>query len=110
MSSSNVTISPDIQNQINTINSFMISLARWAFPVVWVIGIISNILNIYVFTRPTLKRNPCCMYFLSSSIAALIYVTINFPLRTLQVGYNIDPTAYSIVVCKIKTFFVYAYR
>jgi hypothetical protein len=110
MSSPNVTISSSSQNEINTINSFIILCARSVYPIILLFGIISNILNIYVFTRPALVRNSCCMYFLSSSVAALIYTVINLPLRILQMGYNIDPTAYILVICKLKYFSVYTYR
>jgi hypothetical protein len=110
MSSSNVTISPNIQNEINTINSFIIDLARYVFPMIFLFGLISNVLSIYVFTRPLLRRNPCCMYFLSSAVAALVYTVINIPFRTLQMGYNIDPTIYIPIVCKIKYFFAYTWR
>ena len=110
MSSSNVTIALAVQNEINTINSFIILWARCLYPIIVVFGVVSNVLNIYVFTRPVLKRNSCCMYFLSSSFAALIYTVINLPLRTLQVGYNIDPTAYISAICKLKYIFVYTWR
>jgi hypothetical protein len=110
MSLLNTTISSNIQNEINSISSFIISLAHWFYPIILLFGIICNLLNIYVFTRPTLKQNPCCMYFLSSSISALIYTIVTIPLRTLQMGYNIDPTAYIPVVCKLKFFFAYTWR
>lgn len=110
MSSSNTTIQSSIQNEVNTINFFIISWARFFNPIVVLFGIICNTLNIYVFTRSALKRNPCCMYFLSSSIAAFIYTVINLPLRTLQVGYNIDPTSYMLTFCKLKFFFTYTWR
>ena len=110
MASSNVSISSGIQNEINTINSFIILWARWGLLVILIIGVICNILNIYVFTRPALKRNTTCIYFLASSITSLLYIVTNIPLRTLQMGYNIDPTAYVPAVCKIKYFVTYTYR
>ena len=110
MSSSNISTQSDSQNEINTINSFIVSWARYFNPVVVLFGVICNILNIYVFTRPALKRHPCSMYFLASSFTAFIYTILNLPLRTLQVGYNIDPTAYILAFCKLKFFFTYTWR
>ncbi|CAF4199762.1 unnamed protein product, partial [Rotaria sordida] len=83
---------------------------RWTHPIIFLFGVISNTVNIYVFTRPSLRQNPCCMYFLSSSITALIYTIINLPLRTLQYGYKIDPTTYLLSLCKIKYFFTFTWR
>ncbi|CAF1270718.1 unnamed protein product [Adineta ricciae] len=90
MSSFNITISSDIPNEIDTINSLIILLARYVLPIIIVISILGNTMNIYVFTRPTLRKNPCCLYFLSSSIIALIYEIIDLPIRSLQFGYAID--------------------
>ncbi|CAF3945782.1 unnamed protein product [Rotaria sordida] len=110
MSLSNVTNSPNIQNDIDRINWIIVLLVRWTHPIIFLFGVISNTLNLYVFTRPSLRQNPCCMYFLSSSITALIYTIINLPLRTLQYGYKIDPTTYLLSLCKIKYFFTFTWR
>jgi hypothetical protein len=110
MSSSNVTILGNVQNDIDTINWIIIIISRWGSPSIFLFGLISNTLNIYVFTRLSLRRNPCSMYFLSSSITALAYTLINLPLRTLQYGYKIDPTSYLLSFCKIKYFFTYTWR
>lgn len=110
MSILNLTIPINDQSEINTINSFILSLSRYIYPLIFLFGVICNTLNIYVFTRTALKRNSTCMYFLSSSLSALIYTIINVPLRTLQMGYNIDPTAYIISICKLKFYTVYTYR
>ena len=110
MSSSNTTIQSSIQNEVHTINFFIVSWARFFNPIIVLFGIVCNALNIYVFKRSALKRNPCRMYFLSSSIAAFIYTIINLPLRALQVGCNIDPTACILVFCKLKFFFTYTWR
>ncbi|UJR34487.1 hypothetical protein I4U23_021895 [Adineta vaga] len=107
---SNTNHSDVIQAEIQRINEIMVFLARWLFPVITFFALINNTLNIYVFTRPCLRRHPCCMYFLSSSTAALVFTLINFPLRTLQYGYNIDPTSSSISICKMKFYFTYTMR
>lgn len=109
MSSSNTSSSLSDQSEIDTIVWINAFIARWLGLAVFIIGVVSNVLNMYVLTRPALKRNPCCMYFLCSCIAALVYTAINMPLRTLQ-SYGIDPTATNLVFCKLKTFFVYAWR
>ncbi|UJR08889.1 hypothetical protein I4U23_013144 [Adineta vaga] len=102
--------SSDVQNSINQMNAFVIALARYSFPVIFTFGVVCNLLNVYVFTRPNLRTNPCCMYFLSSSIAALLFTVFNFPLRTLQLGYSIDPTVDSQIFCQLKSYLTFSWR
>jgi hypothetical protein len=73
----NVTISSDVQNETDTISCLIMILGRWILPFVFVFSVICNLLNAYVFTRTTLRKNPCRMYLLSSSIAAFIYNVVN---------------------------------
>ena len=103
-SQSNLIYSRSIQNEINTINWIIVFIARWIVPIIFLLGFITNIINIYVFTRPALRKNPCCLYLLSSSVAALYYTIVVLPVRCLQHGYNIDPASYSLTACKLKFF------
>lgn len=106
----NTTYSSSVQNEIDTINLVIKIYSRWIIPLICIFGVTSNALDIYVFTRPILRRNPCCMYFLSSATAGFIYFCINGPFRILQGGYNIDPTMYILTFCKMKNFFTFTWR
>jgi hypothetical protein len=66
-----------------------------------VLGTIGNILNILVFTRPTLRTNPCSLYFVSSSIVNFIslYIGLITPFLAL---YGLDPTQKNSALCKIR--------
>ena len=83
--------------------SLQIFVRCWC-PIVFILGIIGHSLSIYVFTRPTLRLNPCARYFLASAIAGYFIILINIPIRTLQWGYGIEYITYSIATCKIVTF------
>ena len=106
----NLTYSRSIQDEIDTINWIAVFFARWIVPVIFVLGFVTNILNISVFTRSALRKNPCCLYLLSSSVAALYFTIVVVPIRCLQYGYNIDPSYYSLIACKIKFFLAYTSR
>ena len=110
MSSSSPTTSASVQNEINTINSIIVISTRYCSLIIVPVAVVWDLLDIYVFTRPQLRRNPCCMYFLSSSITTLVYILINVPLRLLQMGFNIDPMLDSLIACKFKYFFTYSWR
>ncbi len=66
------------------------------------IGTIGHLMSIYVFTRPTLRTNPCGMYFLAATIIGLLHTCYILPMRIIQSGFiDTDPGAYSVVFCKI---------
>ncbi|CAF0898313.1 unnamed protein product [Adineta steineri] len=75
-----------------------------------VLGAIGLVFNILVFTRPSLHREPCSVYFFWSSCFNLIIVYGILPLRILGNGFNIDFSNRYIVLCKIEYFVNYGGR
>jgi hypothetical protein len=110
MSLANVTYSYSVQNEIIALNRSIVLFVRCAAPIIFALGVTCNLLNIFVFTRPSLRRNPCCMYFLSSSVAALIYHLVEIPFRFFQFGFNLDPTRYLLSICKLRYYFAFTWR
>jgi len=106
MSSSNVTVS----SEVNTLNRIVTELAIWGSAICFILGVLGFLSNIYVFTRPSLRGNPCSMYFLSSSIAGLIFLIVSLPFRVLQIGFNIDPTYYLLGFCKTEYYITFPAR
>jgi hypothetical protein len=68
-----------------------------------VLGSIGNIINLLVFSRPSLRTSPCSLYFISASIANFIslYVGLLTPFLAL---YNLDPTQKSTLLCKLRIY------
>ncbi|CAF1401337.1 unnamed protein product [Adineta steineri] len=82
----------------------------WSYSLVC-LGTIGHSLNIYVFTRPTLRSNPCTRYFLAASISGIHIVLSNVLLRLLQMIYPAyNPFGYSTASCKILSFIVFCTR
>ncbi|CAF3341208.1 unnamed protein product [Rotaria sp. Silwood1] len=81
-----------------------IQLYRIILPVIIIIGIVGNSLNIVVLTRPTLYYHSCSRYFLALAITNLFYSSIIFTYRLLANGYQINLSNNSIVSCKIITY------
>ncbi|CAF1139309.1 unnamed protein product [Adineta steineri] len=102
MSSINVTI-----NQINTattISVMVLSFFSFGF------GAIGLTLNILVFMRPFLRREPCAVYFFWSTCYSLLVVFVIMPIRILSDGYNIDISTYNIVICKTEVYIFHVIR
>jgi hypothetical protein len=106
MSLSNVTVS----SEANTLNRIADQSVIWGDGICFIFGGFGFLSNIYVFTRPSLRGNPCSMYFLSSSIAGLIFLLVSVPFRVLQFGFNIDPTYYLLGFCKTEYYITYPAR
>ncbi|CAF3882218.1 unnamed protein product [Rotaria magnacalcarata] len=73
-----------------------------------IIGTFGNIMNSLMFTRRSLRTNPCLFYFLASSINNLFVLCVAVLTRLLSSGWQIDPSNLNIVLCKLRIFFVYS--
>jgi len=102
MSSIDVTI-----NQLN-------QAAATIFVVVLIInfalGAVGLILNVLVFSRSALRREPCSLYFLSSTCYDLFVIFLITPVRILSNAYNINGALYNLSICKIESFTFYVTR
>jgi hypothetical protein len=75
--------------------------------VLLITGIFGNAMNIFIFSSVrSYRRTPCTFYFLICSIHNILYIIINLPVRIVSTALNLDLTLYSIVWCKIQTYFI----
>ncbi|CAF1463591.1 unnamed protein product [Adineta ricciae] len=73
-------------------------------------GGIGLVFNILVFTRAPMRREPCAVYFLWSTLFSLIYILILQPVRLLAVSFAIDQANYNLGICKIEFYIFYISR
>ncbi len=72
-----------------------------------VFGVFGNILNIFIYTRPALRRS-CSVYFLAGSINGLVILLFGAMTRWLADGFTgLDPTRTSIYYCRFRSYLVY---
>jgi hypothetical protein len=100
MSSSNASL-----DEINALRyGNMIFYQFWSYLLIC-LGTFGDSMNIYVFTRPVLRSNPCARYFLAAAICGLLVIPANVLTRLLQMIYPAyNPFGYSSASCKILTF------
>jgi len=89
----------DISTQLTRI--FLISFI--------ILGTIGNLLNLLVFTRPTLLRSSCTLYFIAASIDNILAIYIAVLYRLLLDGFSIDIGSLSTIVCKLRGYFGYIF-
>jgi hypothetical protein len=88
-----------------TLTETAAQVTRAVVPLVIILDILTNTLNIIILRRPNLKRHACTLYFLTLSITDLCYsICITYGL--LSDGYNIDFARYSRVFCKLINYFI----
>jgi len=102
-----ITMNSSSQSKINYLNYVTHELNRYIPIALLVLGTIGNISNILVFTRPLLRKNPCSIYFISSSTINFfsLYVGLLTPFLGL---YNLDPTQSINSLCKIRFYLRYS--
>jgi hypothetical protein len=94
-------------NDIN--NSLIIFIQVWCISV-FSLGVVGQTLNIYVFTRRRFVSNSCTRYFLASTFAGYAILYGTFPLRFMQVVYNVDVFVYSLPTCQILSYLLNCFR
>jgi hypothetical protein len=101
MSTSNTTTDASSINAISALRKNGILFIQIWSSIIFPLGFVGHVLSIYVFTRPTLRSNPCSQYFLASAISGMGIMCVNIPLRLLQQVYGIDVFVYSDAACRI---------
>ncbi|CAF1248292.1 unnamed protein product [Adineta steineri] len=100
MSTSNTHLIENLNNATFWINriSPMLSI---------IFGTFGNFFNLIIFTRRSLRNNPCSIYFLAGSIANFFVIYVALLTRYLATSWNWDPTATNMAWCKIRYFLIY---
>lgn len=85
------------------------NITRYGMGLTWIVGNFGSIANFLVFCRPNLRKNPCIMYFLASTVSQ--FVTFNFALfaRVLYIGFDIQTINTILWYCKIYYYFFYVF-
>ncbi|CAF0898362.1 unnamed protein product [Adineta steineri] len=97
-------------NEINQLNeAASVAVLVLSF-ISFVPGGIGLMFNFLIFTRPSLRREPCALYFLSSTCFSFFVVFIILPVRIFAVIFNMDMANYNRGICKIEYFALYATR
>jgi len=90
-----------------SLQNVQLQLLRYMPLITIITGIIGNTLNCLIFTRRSLRRNSCSIYFLASSIANFFGICFGCVTRLLS-SFNINPPPSQMAVyCKSKTFLTY---
>ncbi|CAF1353336.1 unnamed protein product [Adineta steineri] len=91
-----------INTTIDQINAASAGMVVFLSVINFVPGLIGVVFNLIVFTRPTLRQEPCSLYFFASTCLDLYVILVIIPVRIVSNGYNLDWANYNIAVCKLE--------
>ena len=90
-----------LEEQLRRINFFV---HIFTLPFIIMFGIIGNILNIYILTRPAVRRT-CSIYFLAGAINGLILLSFGSTSRWISNTFEEhDATRYSLFFCRFRNY------
>lgn len=99
-----------VTDYINQLNAVGTAATLGLYIGSFVPGAIGLIFNVLIFTRPSLRREPCALYFLSATCLNLFVTVIIIPVRTVSNSFNLDLANYNVGICKVESFSFYATR
>jgi hypothetical protein len=89
---------------VSDIMAFTQQYSFYTCIVIFVLGIIGNTLNIFVFTRLKLFRhNRCANYLVVELIIDIVYLIAYFTSTIFPTIYGYDPSGSSLVWCRLRT-------
>ncbi|CAF0957553.1 unnamed protein product [Adineta steineri] len=89
-------------NDNSSLISILTNLYKYGGPFLMIIGTISCVLSLIVFTKKNLRKNPCAIYLIAYNISNLLQIYTTMLLAILSIGYNIDPSLYSLSFCHFR--------
>lgn len=98
------TIHPSTLAFLSLLQIIQKDFFRCAGPVFILIGTISGIISLFVFTQKDLRKSPCSIYFIAYNISTLVLIYISFLPIVLEIGYELTPTTYHLILCRIRLF------
>ncbi len=78
-------------------------------PILMIIGTVSNILSLIVFTKKNLRKNPCAIYFTAVNLNNLLLIYTSILFLTLSEGYDIDPGSYNLIFCRFQFYTMFLF-
>ncbi|CAF1100441.1 unnamed protein product [Adineta steineri] len=88
------------------LNNIYTGITRYYLPVVFVIGLFTNVANILIFSYGRLRTNICSWYFICLSISQILILFFSGLYRMIVTGWNngYDYSQISMDLCKFRSY------
>ena len=94
----------ELKSMTETLVQLGVQLQRFILPLIIVVGVLGNGVNIVVLTRPALSNHACSRYFLALAGNNLFYSNVFLIYRLFANGYQRNLADVSLAVCKIVSY------
>ncbi|CAF1158131.1 unnamed protein product [Adineta steineri] len=82
-------------NYILSLANANVNLYKIGGPILISVGTVSCIINLKVFSKKTLRKNPCSIYLIACNVTNFLLIYTSILIATLGTGYSIDPSAHN---------------
>ena len=103
----NINSSIDDPNQLPSMSDVSETISRYVLIVYFIFGGIGNLLNISLFTRPTLIRTSNSLYLLFTSMSNLLVIVFAISVRLLADGFDLEIASFSLFACRFVSYIYY---
>ncbi|CAF4204833.1 unnamed protein product, partial [Adineta steineri] len=84
-------------NYILSLANANVNLYKIGGPILISVGTVSCIINLTVFSKKTLRKNPCSIYLIACNVTNFLLIYTSILIATLGTGYSIDPSAHNSI-------------
>jgi hypothetical protein len=89
-------------NSLASLLSAQINVFKFGGPILIILGIVSCIFNLIIFTKKNLRKNPCSIYLIAFNVSNFLQICTSILITTLLDGYRIDPSLYNLNFCHFR--------
>lgn len=82
------------------LSSITLNINIYGTMVLFIVGIISSALNLLVFLKASLRKNPCTIYLIAINILNVFYVSWTNLVRIFKYSLRLDPSITDIIFCR----------
>ena len=91
-----------------TLISTQTTIARTQIALI-IIGNVGSAFSVWVLSERHSRRSPCALYLFAYLISNLILINHTVLMSTLNLGFNINPAAYSQFYCRLKFYLAFVF-
>ena len=81
-------------------------MTRYVMSIFLVLGVLGNLINVYMFTRKDSLRSSCSFYLVAASAVNTLCVAWGI-IPSLYILDRTDPSTYSFVYCKLRLYTIH---
>jgi len=89
-----------------TLTEVRIWMTEYIMSIFLALGVLGNLINVYIFARKNFRRNSCSMYLLAESFVNVFIVSWGIGPALYDLNY-VDPSVYSFAYCKLRLYSIH---